>query len=149
MRLMSYPTFSALAVVALLASPARTETVTLMASMDAASELPPNDSKATGTVVATYDTASKLLSWKGSFYGLTGDVTAAHFSGPAGPGKNADVAVPIAKPTALLEGSARLTDAQAADLLAGHYYAEVHTAVHPGGEIRGQVIRFDQLWLSH
>ncbi len=36
-------------------------------------------------------------------------------------------------------GSATLTDAQAADLTAGKYYVNVHTAAHPGGEIRGQV----------
>jgi hypothetical protein len=46
-------------------------------------------------------------------------------------------------------GAAKLADAQAAELLAGHYYVKVRTATHPGGEIRGQVIRFDQLWLSH
>jgi hypothetical protein len=141
MRLMSYSTFSALAVVALLASPARADTVTLKASMNAASEVPPNDSKATGTLTATYDTGSKLLSWKGSYSGLSGPATAAHFHGPAEPGKNAPVAVPIPNPTASFEGSATLTDAQAADLLAGRYYANVHTEANKGGEIRGQVTK--------
>ena len=92
MRLMSYSTFSALAVVALLASPARAETVNLKATMNAASEVPPNDSKAAGTLTATFDTGSKLLSWKGSYSGLSGPATAAHFHGPAEVGKNADKA---------------------------------------------------------
>ncbi len=39
------------------------------------------------------------------------------------------------------EGSATLTDAQAADLVAGKYYVNIHTAANPGGEIRGQVTK--------
>ena len=39
------------------------------------------------------------------------------------------------------QGSAVLTDAQAADLLAGRYYINVHTAANPRGEIRGQVTK--------
>ena len=39
------------------------------------------------------------------------------------------------------EGSATLTDAQAAELMAGQWYVNVHTAAHPGGEIRGQVVK--------
>jgi len=30
-------------------------------------------------------------------------------------------------------------DAQAADLLAGRYYLNIHTAAHRPGEVRGQV----------
>jgi hypothetical protein len=67
----------------------------------------------------------------------------AHFHGPAAPGANAGVALPIgaagmASPAA---GSATLNDAQVADLLAGRWYINIHTATHPGGEIRGQVMR--------
>ena len=36
--------------------------------------------------------------------------------------------------------AATLTDAQAADMLAGKWYINVHTAANPGGEIRGQLI---------
>jgi hypothetical protein len=65
----------------------------------------------------------------------------AHFHGPAEPGKNAGVAVPFKDPASGAEGSATLTDAQAADLMAGKYYINVHTAANPGGEIRGQVTK--------
>ena len=73
---------------------------------------------------------------------MSGPATAAHFHGPAEVGKNAGVAVAIPNATTSPnEGSATLTDAQAADLLAGKYYVNVHTAANPGGEIRGQVTK--------
>jgi hypothetical protein len=71
-----------------------------------------------------------------------GPATAAHFHGPAEAGKNAGVAVAIPNATSSpVEGSATLTDAQAADLVAGKYYINIHTAANPGGEIRGQVTK--------
>jgi hypothetical protein len=132
--------FAALAFALVLAWPARAEVVNLKATMDAKSEVPPNSSPATGTLTATYDTSSKKLSWKGSYSGLTGPATAAHFhSGEAG--KNGPVAVPITPATSPFEGSATLTDAQANDLLAGKLYVNVHTEANKGGEIRGQVTK--------
>ena len=126
------------------ATPSMAAMVNMKADLKAANEVPPNDSKGTGMVEVTYDTASKKLSWKGSYSGLTGPATAAHFHGPAGPGKNAGIAVPIfAGPTAKspFEGSATLTDAQAQQLLAGEWYVNIHTAAHKPGEIRGQVTK--------
>jgi hypothetical protein len=114
----------------------------LKATLDGKSETPPNTSAATGTADIDYDAASKKLTWKLTYSGLTGPATAAHFHGPAEVGKNAGVAVAIPNATTSPnEGSATLTDAQAADLLAGKYYVNVHTAANPGGEIRGQVTK--------
>ncbi|HEU4661374.1 MAG TPA: CHRD domain-containing protein [Pseudolabrys sp.] len=109
------------------------------ATMKASNEVPPTKSKGTGSVTATLDTASKKLSWKGSYKGLTGPATAAHFHGPAGPGKNAAVAVPISPNSSPFEGSATLTDAQIKDLEAGMWYVNIHTAANKAGEIRGQL----------
>jgi hypothetical protein len=112
------------------------------ASLDAKSEVPPNASTATGSADIDYDPASKKLSWKVTYSGLSGPPTAAHFHGPAEAGKNAGVAVAIPGiATPPTEGSATLTDAQAADFLAGKYYVNVHTQANPGGEIRGQVTK--------
>ena len=114
----------------------------MKATLDGASEVPANTSAGKGTADIDYDAASKKLTWKLTYSGLSGPATAAHFHGPAEVGKNAGVAVAI--PGAALspaEGSATLTDAQAADLLAGKFYVNVHTAANPGGEIRGQVTK--------
>lgn len=119
------------------------ETLAFTAELKGASEVPPTTVTATGTVTATYDTASKSLSWKGSYDGLTGDATAAHFHGPADAGANAGVAVPIPAFKSPFTGTAALTDAQAADLAAGKFYFNIHTTANPKGEIRGQ-LRKDQ-----
>ena len=132
---------AALAACVTFASPALAETVAFKADLKSSEEVPANDSKGTGTVTATYDTASKKLTWKGNYSGLTGPATMAHFHGPAEPGKNAGVAVPITPSASPFENSANLTDAQAADLMAGRWYVNVHTAAHPGGEIRGQLVK--------
>lgn len=134
-------TVAALACAAALAfaTPSFAAMVNMKADLKAANEVPPTASQGTGSVTATYDTAAKKLTWKGSVSGLTGPATAAHFhAGEAG--KNGAVVVPIAgADKGSFEGSATLTDAQAADLMAGKWYVNIHTAANKAGEIRGQV----------
>jgi len=113
----------------------------MKATLDGASEVPATTSAGKGTADIDFDPATKKLTWKLTYSGLTGPATMAHFHGPAEPGKNAGVAVPITPATSGSEGSATLTDAQAADLLAGKYYINVHTEANKGGEIRGQVTK--------
>jgi hypothetical protein len=113
--------------------------------MKGTTEVPPNQTAGTGTVTATFDPATKELTWSGSFSGLTGPAVAAHFHGPGEVGKNAGVQVWISEKGKPLEspfkGSATLTDAQASDLQAGLLYANIHTAANPGGELRGQLVK--------
>jgi hypothetical protein len=132
----------AIAVLVAVASAASAETISLQATLTAAAQVPPADSKGSGSATVSYDTASKKLDWKITYEKLTGDPTAAHFHGPAPVGKNAGPVVPITGSLASpIQGSATLTDAQAKELLAGLWYINVHTVANPGGEIRGQVLK--------
>ena len=133
------PLLAGLAIAILAASPVLAKEMKFSAKMDGSHEVPPTDTKGSGIVHATYDPSTKTLSWTLEYKGLTGEATAAHFHGPAAPGENADVAVPLPDAASGSKGSATLTDEQAADLESGKYYVNVHTEKYPDGEIRGQV----------
>ena len=120
-----------------LAPAAFAETVKYKATLNAASQVPPNDTKGTGALTASYEVTYK---------DLTGPAAAAHFHGPADAKANAGVAVGVPAPasgalTSPIKGEATLTDAQAADLAGGKWYFNIHTAANKGGEIRGQVMK--------
>lgn len=119
---------------------AQSNNVTFTTQLRAGNEVPPVDSTATGQVEAILNRNTNELSWKMSYEGLSGPATAAHFHGPARSGENAGVALPfpgtISSP---MSGQATLTAAQVSDLMAGLWYANVHTAKFPNGEIRGQM----------
>jgi hypothetical protein len=98
-------------------------------------------SSGTGTGTFTYDPATHTLTYNVTYSGLSGPAAAAHIHGPAEPGANAPPVVPFANAASPITGTATLTDAQAADLAAGKWYVNVHTAANRGGEIRGQIVR--------
>ena len=113
--------------------------VAMSTALRGANEVPANTSPATGTVDAVLNKDTNLLRWKVSYTGLTGPATAGHFHGPAAVTANAGVVLGWATAESGSEGSATLTTAQAADLMAGRWYANIHTKANPGGEIRGQM----------
>jgi hypothetical protein len=138
----------------LLALVSRSEAATtkFTADLKPSNEVPPNQTTGSGSATATYDSATKALSWNGTYSGLSGPVTAAHIHGPAPAGQNAGVVFWISqKPPAPGEpappfpspftGTATLTDAQASDLMSGLYYVNIHTKANPGGELRGQLVK--------
>jgi CHRD domain len=126
-------------------APSYAATTTFKADLKGSSEVPPNTTSGTGSVTATYDPATKELTWSGTFSGLTGPAMAGHFHGPAEVGKNAGVQIWISEKGKPFEspfkGSAKLSDAQASDLMNGQWYVNIHTKANPGGEIRGQLVK--------
>ncbi|HMJ71136.1 MAG TPA: CHRD domain-containing protein [Cyclobacteriaceae bacterium] len=116
------------------------QTTTYNATMNGTSETPPNATTATGTAVLTFDNTTKIFTMTVNYTGLSGAATAAHIHKGA-VGVAGDPVFPISgsltSPITLT--SVALTAAQEADLKAGMYYVNVHTAAYPGGEIRGQL----------
>ncbi|HZV69945.1 MAG TPA: CHRD domain-containing protein [Saprospiraceae bacterium] len=75
--------------------------------------------------------------------GLTGDVTAAHFH-EAPIDVNGGVIFPLTKffvDGAMFENGVPMDTAITNAIIAGNVYANVHTALHPGGELRGQIVK--------
>ena len=118
-----------------------TDTTKLTSTLSAASEVPPINSKASGEADVRVNVKDYKLSWTIKYSDLSGIVTGAHFHGPAIAGVNADVVVPISGDlSSPIKGEATLTAEQTAELLEGKWYLNLHTATHPDGEIRGQVV---------
>ena len=137
-RIQNSGVVAALAVSMILAAAAaQAKMLKFTTEMTGAAEVPPNDSAATGTVEVALDTEAKTVTWVCTHEGLSGDMTAAHFHGPATATEAAGPAIDTTGKT--IEGSAAITDEQAAELMAGMYYLNVHTEKLPDGEIRGQL----------
>ena len=121
-----------------LAGLAEAQLVYLHATINAAQEVPPTTSTATGIGCFTFDPSTNIITYNITFSGLTGTETAAHFH-QAAPGVNGPVVVVLPNGSPKV-GSAPLSAAQAAQLLAGNFYTNIHSTVFGGGEIRGQML---------
>ena len=116
--------------------------MTFQTQMTGAREVPATNTRGVGTVNALVYPSTGAMTFEAVYKDLSGPATAAHFHGPAVAGANAGVVVPAGPAAASpIKGTANLTEAQMADLLAGKWYFNVHTAANPGGEIRGQMAR--------
>jgi len=136
--------FAAVLLIAFAASfPAHAEQVRLSANLDGVSEIPSVESPGTATATVLFDKDTGMVSWDVYWTGISGDPTAAHFHGPASKNNKAGVQVDLGGNgfVSPFRGSAHLTSEQADQLLAGQWYINIHTAAHPDGEIRGQVLR--------
>ena len=117
-------------------------TVSLKASLDGKHEAPPVDTAAGAYVDATYSKETRILKWRLAVSGLSTPMTRAYFHGPDMLDRDAplvEINTPFNGNTQ--SGGATLSEAQAADLLAGRWYLEIQTEKYPAGEIRGQVVK--------
>ena len=94
----------------------------------------------TGDVSGSFDTSTHKLDFTVTYGGLSGPVVAAHFHGPAKPGQNGGVMVPIDKPyDSPITGSVTFNAKQTRALEHGLVYVNLHTEAHPNGEARAQL----------
>lgn len=122
-----------------------TRTIPINGTFSGAQEVPANASTATGTVVGNFDQRSGLLGIKVTYAGLAANATLAHIHRAAA-GANGPVQIDF-NPLGFTFGAQSgtfskiilLNTTQAADLLAGNLYVNIHNASFPGGEIRAQL----------
>src|SRR5262249_55895157 len=123
----------------------RLATVQFTTELSGAQEVPQVTTAATGTGTVALSDNGNALFLDLSFSGLTSPATTAHLHGPAAPGTNGGIQlnlaflVPPATSGTLPQLIVPISPAQVADLQAGLYYFDVHTAAFPDGEIRGQL----------
>lgn len=127
-----------------------------LAPLSAAQEVAPVDAPGAGGS-ARFSVDGNVLHYRLTVRNLTGPATQAHIHGPADRGANASISIwlcgtsgfdgpagtPVCSATTdglLVEGSVTVTSEQLAMLDAGLGYANVHTTLHPPGEVRGQVL---------
>ena len=113
--------------------------ITFKATLSGANEVPTNASTFTGDATLTFDSVTKIF--KVTVNHTVTSPTNGHIH-KAAAGVSGPVIFPFASFTSPISYTSAALDAgQEADLKAGLYYVNIHTAAFPGGEIRGQLIR--------
>jgi CHRD domain len=112
-------------------------------NLSATQEVPPNGSVGTGRGFVILDAAESQITVLMNFTALTANASAGHIHGPAPVGVNGPIIFNLNPPPvmagAITPQTFAVTAQQVADLKAGLWYFNIHTATFPGGEIRGQI----------
>ncbi len=104
-----------------------------------ANQTGPTVSSGTGKVTGTYNTTTKELDYTVTYENLSGVPTNGHFHLGA-PGVSGPVTVAFSNfQTSPIKGKLVLSATQAEELTKGNFYANMHTAKYPSGEVRAQV----------
>ena len=127
----------ALVAVALAVTSGPASAGTHRADLDGSQEVPPVDTDAFGTAKLVLDKDAMTLHVVLTFEGLSSNQTGAHIHGPAPPGVNAGVLLPL--PLGNIDQVFAVDAATIDAIQNGLAYFNVHTVNHPGGEIRGQI----------
>ncbi len=114
--------------------------------LDPRQETTANASTAQGAGRFIIDTNANTVSYRIVYGGLAGSETGAHIHGSAtsvpGAGGSLLTALPAGNPKV---GVWSYTEAQEPMILGGLCYANIHSSVAAGGEIRGQIVPFNAL----
>ena len=130
-----------LTVLATLALSACAYPETFKAQLSSANEVPPNNSPGAGEATVKFYPTSKTMTYDVAYKDLTNTPTAAHFHGPAAPGANAPVMIPMNVTPSPIKGGVTMTQEQVNALEGGKMYVNIHTNTNKNGEIRGQLQR--------
>ena len=113
--------------------------VTFKATLSGANESTPNSSTATGTGSLVFNTTTKIFTLTVNH--TLASVTSGHIHKGA-VGTSGPVVFPLGNlVTPIVYTSVALDAMQEADLNAGLYYINLHSAAFPAGEIRGQLTK--------
>lgn len=119
------------------------KTYTISGNASGSQEVPAVTTSATGALSGSYNARTNLLTYNITWTGLSGNVVVAHFHGPAIAGVSAnpihDISITTNGMTGSTSASVTLADSTESHLLNGRLYYNLHTVLHPAGEIRGQV----------
>ncbi|NML62971.1 CHRD domain-containing protein [Massilia sp. RP-1-19] len=110
-----------------------------VATLNAATEVPPNPTAGTGTGTLAVDPATRMMTATVTTTGVPG--VAGHIHQGAA-GVNGPIQIHLAESatgSGVWSATAQLTDAQLVALRAGNLYFNIHTVVYPDGQIRGQI----------
>ncbi len=116
--------------------------------MSGLQEVPAKIVAATGNIDAYYNRNTRTLSYKVYWMGLSGPIVGFHIHGSAQKGVNAPIIQNFSGYSTAVQGvfsGSVLFDGiifKEEDLFKGQYYINIHTALNPGGEIRGQLENF-------
>ncbi len=130
---------------------------TFSASLSGANEVPAKAVSGTGTALYTLNATGDTVSYTVSVSGLSGPPTGLHIHAPADVTTNAPVRVPLTITNPVLTGTIATGKFTASNIVnpsgvtpinsiaelmavvrSGLAYTNVHTALNPGGELRGQ-----------
>ncbi|UOQ78466.1 CHRD domain-containing protein [Hymenobacter sp. 5516J-16] len=114
-----------------------TDTVQLTGTLDGKQEVGPNNSTATGNMTGNYNKTTRVLTYTVTYQGVTPTMGHIH-RGAAGTTGDPFLAFSNVT-TSPITGTSTLSESDAALLLSGQTYVNLHTSAFPGGEIRGKV----------
>jgi plastocyanin len=134
----------------------QTTAVPLTAHLLGANERPtPVTSPGTGSAIFSLE--GNILHFNIRYAGLSGNSTASHIHGPATAAESTGIMIdlapyhfgPYGSLNGTMSGAVALTASQRSNVLHGFTYVNVHSTMHGGGEIRGQIAPvLMEAWLS-